>query len=99
MSKEPSPAELPTTKSSSTQSSQAKSSHVEPTQPESTPTEPVTFWQSLSSVFWAAFGVQKHALWQRDLERGSWPVFALAIILFLVVFIGGLVLVVRLALS
>ena len=54
----------------------------------------LTFWQSFISVFWAAFGVQKHQVWKRDMQQGSILGFGLAIAVFLTVFIGGLLLIV-----
>lgn len=54
----------------------------------------LTFWQSFTSVFWAAFGVQKHQVWKRDMQQGSVLGFGLAIAVFLTVFIGGLLLIV-----
>lgn len=48
----------------------------------------LTFWQSFTSVFWAAFGVQRHAIWKRDMQQGSILGFGLAIVVFLALFIG-----------
>ncbi len=55
----------------------------------------LSFWETFKSVFWAAFGVQKKAIWKRDLSDGDPLAFATAIILFLVIFIGSISLVVN----
>ena len=59
----------------------------------------LTFWQTFKSVFWAAFGVQKHQIWHRDMHQGSIPAFIAAVVVFLLLFIGGISLVVNWVIS
>ena len=55
-----------------------------------------TFFTALLSVFAAAFGVQSRKNMERDLSARNPMVYVVAILAFLAVFIGGILLVVHL---
>ena len=63
------------------------------------PERPLTFWQIASSTIAAAFGVQSKANRERDFSRGKPLHFIIAGIVFTVIFVLGVVLVVRTVLS
>jgi hypothetical protein len=57
------------------------------------------FWQILMSTFAAAFGVQSRKNRERDFQHGNLYTYIVAGILFTLLFIGGVILLVRMVLS
>ena len=60
---------------------------------------PLPFWKVFLSVIQASFGVQKGVNHERDFQQSSIAPFVVAALLFTGIFVGGLMLVVKLVLS
>lgn len=56
--------------------------------------KPVSFWSALLSIMAAAFGVQKRKNMERDLNASNPLVYIVAALIFVSIFIGGILLVV-----
>ena len=59
----------------------------------------VSFLKALLSVFSAAIGVQKHKNMARDLNANNPKVYVMAGLVFLLIFVGGIVAVVKLVVA
>tara|TARA_R110002072_G_scaffold4663_5_gene32495 strand:+ start:9751 stop:9960 length:210 start_codon:yes stop_codon:yes gene_type:complete len=58
----------------------------------------LSFWQTMSSVIAASFGVQSQKNKERDFEKGSIKGFVAAALIFTAIFVLTLVVIVRLVL-
>ena len=63
------------------------------------PSDSLPFWRVMLSVFQAAFGVQNERNKERDFSQGRLLPFIIAALLFTAVFVGGLIMIVKLVLG